>query len=131
VQIHDFEPGIAASGLFWTTPMRENAVRVDLEDGTARLRAQHFAIPDFHDFCSSLSGGPTVPATVSFELDWGGAAASYGASDRTFVLRGLRTDAMIEWSARESGFEFRSDPAHTSRNIFSAIGEERNGVFRN
>jgi hypothetical protein len=130
VQIHDFEPGIAASGLFWTTPMRENAVRVDLGHGTARLRAEHFAIPDFRDFCNSLVGGPSVPATVSFRLDWGGTASPYTASDRTFVFRGLRTEAMIEWSARESGFEFRSDPAHTSRAVFAAIGEERNGVFR-
>jgi hypothetical protein len=63
-------------------------------------------------------------------VDWGGTASPYSASDRTFVFRGLRTEAMIEWSARKAGFEFHSDPAHTSSTVFAAIGEERNGVFR-
>lgn len=37
--------------------------------------------------------------------------------------------ATIEWSAKRDNFEFVSDPARTSRNEFSLLGRERNGVF--
>ncbi len=110
--------------------MRGSAVKIDLKHGTAKLRAQQFDIPDFHEFCNTLAGGPSDPATVSFKLEWGGTASPYSASDATFVFTGLKTEAMIEWSAKAPGFEFRSDPAHTSTALFAAIGKERNGVFR-
>jgi hypothetical protein len=39
-QLHDFEPGIAPSNLFWTVPISPSAIIVNPEKGTATLRAR-------------------------------------------------------------------------------------------
>jgi hypothetical protein len=54
VQVHDFEPGIKPSGLFWTMPVPANAATVDPATGQARYRLQNIALPDFHDFFNAI-----------------------------------------------------------------------------
>ena len=56
-QVHDFNPGIRQSGLFWTTRIGHDAVDVlDLDD--ARMHRTHMAVPDYHDFLNSISPSP-------------------------------------------------------------------------
>jgi hypothetical protein len=110
--------------------VNEDALEVELDDGTASLELRRQEIEDYHDVVNALQDGPEVPATVSFKVEWGGAASSFNASDSTFVFKGLKTEAMIAWSAEEAGFSFSSDPAHTSTANFAILGHERSGVFR-
>ena len=71
-QVHDFNPGIEASGLFWTTPIDRDSVRVDLSVSSASLHVADLEIEDYHDVVNALTDGPSVEATVSFDIGWSG-----------------------------------------------------------
>jgi hypothetical protein len=90
----------------------------------------NFAVQDDHDVRNALLRGPAVPATVSFDIRWTGTGRNrLRDAALGFDLLYRDATATIEWSARQAGFEFVSDPASTSTNFFSIIGVERNGVF--
>lgn len=130
-QQHDFSPGIPPSGLFWTQPVEHDALAVRPGAGTATLGVQNLSEEDAHTLHNALTGGPTVPATVSFEMRWTAIGSPMHLTDPVHGFTGkfqLSTVA-IEWSAREAGFEFHSDPASTTVNVRSVLGHERNGVF--
>ena len=68
-QVHDFEPGIKPSGLFWTIPVPPTVASIDSTSGSGRYRIQNLAIPDFHDFFNAISPFPsTIPGHVSFDV---------------------------------------------------------------
>jgi hypothetical protein len=91
-------------------------------------------IEDYSNVPNALHRGatkPPVPATVSFRIRWSGVKkkVSVRNADQRFEGRFIENRATIEWSASESGFTFASDPAPTTSNEFSEIGQERNGTF--
>jgi hypothetical protein len=45
-QVHDWNPGIEPSGLFWTMPVRDDQVSVQ-PGSAARFRASNLAVPDY------------------------------------------------------------------------------------
>ena len=47
-QKHDFEPGIAPSGLFWTIAVPPEAVELSPGSGEARFEMEDVAVPDLH-----------------------------------------------------------------------------------
>ncbi len=102
---------------------------MDFDDGDASMQASRLRTRDFFSFPNALSGGSSAPATVSFDVQWHGDGAPINVRDvqNKFVGDFIATTASIEWSAREAGFRFKSDPETT--NEFSEIGRERNGVF--
>jgi hypothetical protein len=130
-QIHDYNPGIAPNGLFWTIPISPGAISFDLEAGTARLAATHLRVPDFHDFANSIYQATSVPAVVSFDVRWHDVQSRSHGSQPDFGFAGefAVTKSTIEWSSRQHGFSFQSDPADTSLTDYAIIGHERNGVF--
>ena len=103
----------------------------DLGAERASLVANDFDLPDFHDVKSALEGGPSVPATVSFNLQWSGVVRRLRITNETDGFTGFYIEdrATVECSAEQEGFRFVSDPASTSQNVYSVIGRERNGVF--
>jgi hypothetical protein len=147
-QIHDYNPHIEANGLFWTVPVRDRAVNVDFDSARARLRVRELALFDDHDLANSLTSGlglpgdlgfpyPAIPgvapvrATVSFEMEWSGLAASAQVRNAAQGFRGtfFETGCTIKWSARQKGFTFRSEDPDPARNVIAIIGRERNGMF--
>ena len=136
-QIHDFNPGIKPSGLFWTQPIPRDSVEMDFDDRTARMHLRDWAIPDFTDIFNSagLTQPPLapMPSTVSFEVRWRGKAAPMPIRDTTnhFVGQYIDSNATIVWSAeqRSTHFAFTSDGAETTTTVSGVIGRERNGVF--
>ena len=88
-------------------------------------------MPDFFTFVGSITGGPSVPATVSFEVRWSGVKARHKFDNKRLDFAGqfVVGDATIVWSARQAGFTFQSDPAATSTTVYAELGHERNGVF--
>ena len=132
-QLHDFEPGIAPSKLFWTVPISPSAIIVNPEKGTATLRARDLAIPDFHDFFNAVSPNPSsLPSHVSFEVRWAGGRVATPVHDSTFDFSGtfIESDATIDFTVRNDGNSvvYRSDPAGQSSDG-AGVGRERNGVF--
>jgi hypothetical protein len=131
-QVHDFNPGIAPNGVFWTVAVPASAVDVDLDAGTARLQVTNLALKDYFTIANSLFGGGPSPinATVSFDVIWGGVTARAKIRDaaKGFAGEFAHTGATIAWSASESGFSFASN-ASGQAVAFAEIGHERNGVF--
>jgi hypothetical protein len=134
-QIHDFNLGIAASGLFWTAALPAGAVTVRLGAGQARMRAANLAVTDDFTLANALfgTGPPPVPATVSFDVSWSGVVHRFSVTNQSDGNRyrgryAQVSAATIDWSASESGFSFASTPG-SSVTVFAEIGQERNGVF--
>ena len=131
VQLDDMNPGIASTGLFWTMAVPEHSVEVDFEKGRAEFRLEQTKIEDYGTFLNSLFGGPSEPATVSFEVHWAGRAPRQHVVNTAAEMEGtfLRDAATMEWSATTSKYKFESKPASTSSSAFAEIAHERNGIF--
>lgn len=128
-QVHDFNPGIRESGLFWTLPVSEDLVEV--EDGTATLAVEDLDQEDYHTLGNALHDGPSDPASVSFEMRWTPNAEPIQVTDSVHRFTGKYrlSTVKMEWSAKAPNFEFVSDPASSTNNVRSVFGRERNGVF--
>jgi hypothetical protein len=132
-QVHDFEPGIADSGLFWTIPIPFWAIDISPWSGRARFRVRHLAVPDFHDFITAVSPDPpTKPSHVSFDMTWKANGDRQTISDPDFGYRGtfIPSDLSIVFSASNdgSGVVYTSDSGPQTT-IGGGVGRERNGVF--
>jgi len=132
-QVHDFNPGIRASGLFWTQPVSADTLDVDFERGTAALSADDLDVEDYHNLRNAILDGPNDPATVSFAMQWTANSAPMNVTDPVHHFDGRFTlcDVQIEWSASSpsQNFKFVSDPPSTTTTKRAYIGHERNGVF--
>ena len=133
-QVHDFEPGIKASGLFWTIAMSEDAMEGHVRTGRARFHKRHLAVPDFHDFLNAVSPSPaSQPGHVSFDVHWhGDPHDKQWIRDRTFGFEGefVPCEVTIDFRVKDD----HSDVVYTSvghgqTTVGGAIGHERNGVF--
>lgn len=70
--IHDFNPGIAPSGLFWTAHVPVSSVEIDFGRTTASFQLKDFAL---------LDTIPNVAATVSLSMEWHGERAEIEVKD--------------------------------------------------
>jgi len=135
--VHDFEPGIKPSGLFWTIPISPGAIDVDPGKGQARLRAAGFPVSDFGDFGNAVGGGPSTPSVVSFDVRWWGNGERRRIRDELFGFVGefVSGPATITFSAAHAvtgAVLYESDPDGQNNEGLSgmpAVGHERNGVF--
>ena len=135
-QIHDNNPGFP-DGLLWTIRTPEDAVDVDLDEGTARLRMSNVAMGDYTDFANALFGGggagkpgPSVPVTVSFDIRWSGVRSRANVRDTKIDFAGefMATGAHIDWSTSRAGFNFHTLSSGQDARA-ALIGHERNGSF--
>ena len=130
--MNDFNPGIQPSGLFWTVAVPDDSVDVHPGAGTARFALSNFATRDFHNIGNSITGGPSDPAVVSFEMVWAGHGQAVVQTDgSTFSFDSVIGSATVEWTGlnKATGMRFQSDSASTSHSEFAAVGHEKNGVF--
>jgi hypothetical protein len=128
----DFNPGIAASGLFWTTAIPDDAVDAHPGAGTGRYALTDFAVPDYHDGFNSVTGGPHDPGVASFDIRWAGNGQSTLQTDGSlFSFDAVVSSATVEWEGlnKITGAHFISDPRSTSHSLYAAIGHLKNGVF--
>jgi hypothetical protein len=147
-QIHDYNVHIDSNDVFWMIPVAHDAVKVDFDEGRARLRVSGLKLFDDHDIANSVTLGlglpgdlgfpyppiaPVAPvrATVSFDVEWNGivAMAQIHNSAQSFKGLFLSTGATIRWSAEQPGFRFESETPDPGRNLVSVLGREQNGVF--
>lgn len=139
-QVHDFDLGIQPDGLFWTTPkgIPAGAVSANPGAGSASMSLTDLTATDFHSIPNALFLGAftgSEPATVSFEVHWGGVTNRGSISDATngFALQFVMTDARVKWSATNTGtgFSFTSDVASNATSVapFNMLAHEQNGAF--
>ena len=134
-QIHDYNPGIDPypDGLFWTVPVDDNAVKVQLGAGKASMEAEDIAVGDYGKIPNGLFHiTPPVDATVSFDIQWSRPVTSSSeVNDPTNQVAAelFLNEVAIQWSSRNAnGFKFVSDPAGQT-SVFAQLGSMRNGVF--
>lgn len=141
-QYHDWEPGIRDDGLFWTIPIADGMVDVDIRRGRATLRGQAVRVTDYHDFFNAIGFGDIapVPARVDYEVRWHGGGDHVSLDDQTFSFSGdfVTGPATISFSARNEHGDvlYRSDPdgqyspgPEVGGAGSPAVGAERNGEF--
>lgn len=141
-QHHDWEPGIAPSGLAWTIPISASSLKVAPGIGEARLQATGVAVHDFHDGINAIFGGgpEPIPAHVSFDCRWAGHGKPQRIRDDTFRFSGrfVPGPATISFTASNDGDEivYTSDPEgqfnpgpEQNGAGSPAVGHERNGIF--
>jgi hypothetical protein len=134
LQVHDFNGGVAPSGLFWTRRLPDDAVVVS-EDGRQLIVAvQDLALID--DVLRPVA--ITKPATVSFRIEWRGKKAQkrrgrglkVGPTDAAaFLGRFRKAKATATMSGAIEGFSFATDVATPATSMFAMVGTERNGTF--
>jgi len=132
-QIHDFEPGIAPSGLFWTIPISQSAIDASPGSGRARFQLNGLALEDYHDFFSAIApDADGVPSHVSFDVLWKGRGDHARITDSDFGYTGtfVGGDASISFTAwnDQTNIVYTSD-AGGQTTIGAGVGHERNGVF--
>jgi hypothetical protein len=133
IQNHDFNPGVAANGVFWTTAHTSEAGDVDPAAATATYTATNLAISDYTNVVVGGMDGPHHPAKVSFTITWspGPAPRHIHAHDITNGFGGDFTQgiATASWSATEDGFTFTSTPNEIPKTEIAYVGTEQNGRF--
>jgi hypothetical protein len=130
-QVHDFNPGIPPSGLFWVQAVPEDALEVNLQAGTATLALTNLVEGDFHNVQNAILGGAGDPGSVSFKMKWTTKSQPMNVTDQVnrFTGRFQISTVQIEWSAKAPNFTFVSDSAATTVDVASVMGRERNGIF--
>jgi hypothetical protein len=140
--VHSWDVGVSQSLAFWTTPLPSDAGKVDLANGTARLKANDIcAVFDAFTVPNSLSSdrplGFTSGIINSLDIEWCNVTNSFAefsdSADKfagDFFEIGNVKIAVTATTPRSTGhgFRFVSDPESTIVN-FAQIGRERNGVF--
>ena len=132
-QVHDWEPGIRQSGLFWTIPVPAEAVEADLAAGRARFRMEGVHIPDFHDFFSAVSPHPRRrPSVVDFDVEFTATGPQAAIRDKKFGFTGLYAPAElhIDFAARNlDGHVSYNSVSDGQLTVGGGMGQERNGIF--
>ena len=130
-QVHDYNPGIAENGLFWTIPFPEEGAWIDLASGKAEMHALSLEIPDTYTFGNAAARGPQEMAQVSFDVWWHSPTAveHLRSEEQGFAATLLDVASAISFSAESDTFAFVSDPPETSQALYARIGYEANGVF--
>ena len=129
-QLHDFNGGIAPSGLFWTVPIPADALQIDAKG--AHLHLENERVVDSFQ----ILGPNSVPGTVSLDVTWvaKGSPVRYTpgssapADPSNFAAEFRPAIATGSFSGSEEGFRFSASGA-SSEGIFAELGTERNGWF--
>jgi len=109
-------------------------VRVNLQDGKARMTADNLRVRDFFNIINALfhtKHPVSVGATVSFDVRWLGPATGSAPVTSPPGSSGqlVNSPVTMRWSARNAkGFRFRSHPSGTT-SVFGQLGRVRSGVF--
>ncbi len=130
-QIHDNNPGITQSGLFWTVRVPDRAVTYDEKTGVGTLKVEGIRLNDHYHVGNALAGGPSDKVVASFTSTWKATGKPQKVSSEADDFVGMFRDAVstCEWESQGSGFAYKTDPADTSNTVFALIGKERNGAF--
>ena len=117
--------------MFWTIAIPESSISVNFAAGKASFQVSDIDVEDYHDVGNALTDGPSVPGSVSWNIQWSHAMGRTKIRDTANNFTGdfVQTVAQIAWSGETATAQFVSDPARTSVNEFSLLAHERNGVF--
>jgi hypothetical protein len=132
-QHHDWEPGIAPSGLFWTIPISPSQISYNAATGRARYNASNVALHDYGTFFNATAKHPkdVKPAHASFDVVWHGTDDIQQVRDSKYGFSGTFASGQssITFMTKNEGSPvvYRSEPG--GKALYAGSGMERNGVF--
>ena len=105
--------------------------RIDLASGKAEMHALSLPLTDSYTFGNSISGGPTEPATASFDVWWHSPTSTEQLhnDEQGFAATLLDVTSGVSFSVETADFAFVSDPPDKSQTLYGRIGYEANGVY--
>lgn len=131
-QVHDFNPGIRPSGLFWIAQIPDEALTIT--DRTAHLHLENMPVTDNYFF---LGPGDDESA-VSMDISWvafgkvrhirPGSSDPADPTNFAAEFRFATATGSFSGSNPDEGFTFQSNDA-SSEGVFAEMGTERNGSF--
>lgn len=130
-QIHDYDPGITSSGLFWTIAFPDDSVDSNVEDAEASFKSSDLAIADYGTIVNGLFHiAPPASGMVSFDIRWSGATrrGTYTNAGQRFTMDFVQTGAHISWHGKTGGDTFHTTEGAQKIN-FAQIARSRSGVF--
>lgn len=88
---------------------------------------------DYHDIFNSVTGGPSQPGHVTFDIGWSGGGERRSIRDTTFdfageFVAGDSTVSFTVWDDQTSNVRYSSLSAGQTT-VSAALGKERNGIF--
>jgi len=136
-----YDPGTSPTGVFWTTPIPEDSVKIDLDNGTASLHLTNVTVFDFFTVPNSIDPvhlqGVAAATLNTLDVEWSDVTQCREYNDPTSVFAGvfLETAASISVVVTTSAV-----PAHgihgitfvldtTTQSLGAEIGQEKNGAF--
>lgn len=132
-QVHDFNGGILASGLFWTVPGDDRHVQLSRDGRRAVLEMHDVPVIDSFQFF----GPNQIAASISLRVEWRasgpfaprGSGTKVPEKDMAAFLGDIARARSTAWFAGDEwGLEFRSERADTARG-YAQMGRTRNGAF--
>jgi hypothetical protein len=132
-QVHDFNGGILASGLFWTVPGDDRHLQLSRDGRRAVLEMRDIPVIDSFQFF----GPNQIAASISLRVEWSargpfarrGSGKKVDEEDMAAFLGDIATARSSAWfEGEEWGFECRSERADTDRG-YAQMGRTRNGTF--
>lgn len=130
-QIHDYDPGITSSGLFWTIAFPDDSVGFEFEDAEAEFKSSNLAIADYGNILNGLfHSALPAPGKVSFDIRWSGATnkGTFTNAGQRFTMDFVQTGAHISWHGSTGGDTFHTTGG-TQRVGFAQLARQRSGVF--
>ena len=133
VQVHDFNPGITQTGVFWTTIVSDETVEVDLGAGTASIEVANIQQKDYFSFENAMlrNGDNPRQGRVSYRVEWTAIEPPTAVDNPGQMYRGEVAPALAKmaWSGRSGDFEFQSHPLDTSTTDAAQLGSCSNGSY--
>ena len=132
-QVHDFNGGILASGLFWTVPAGGDELRVSRDGRRATLELHDVAVIDSFQFF----GPNQLAASLDVRVEWRAAApfalrgsgTAVAPTDRAAFLGAIAPARSTgAFSGEEWGFAFDRASGSTDGG-YAQMGRIRNGAF--
>jgi hypothetical protein len=131
-QVHDFNGGILASGLFWTVPAGDHELSVSRDGRRVVLALREVPVIDSFQFL----GPSQAPASVSLRVEWratgpfvatGKGRAVPPVDPAAFLGNLAPARSTISAEGEEWGFAFRAGA--TTERGYAELGRTRNGVW--
>jgi hypothetical protein len=73
---HAYDPGTSPTGVFWTAPIPEHSVKINLEKGTASLHLTNMTVFDFFTVPNSIDPvhlqGVAAAILQTLDVEWSG-----------------------------------------------------------
>ena len=97
------------------------------------MDVRNLASRDFHDLINAITGGPSLPAMISFRMEWSRSNDKHHFHDpdplSRFDADVVFNTAKAWWSGETSEALYVADDISTSFSLFAEAGHERNGVY--